>query len=193
MMRLAGICVASLLSISSNAEEFAGQIVTVSGKVLSRNENTKTTQLILLKSGDKIYEGSVVNTGPQGTAKLLMADRTIIDLGPASVFKVNEFKLNQVSNRTVEMELKQGQMRASVNKPVPDPSGKFSVKTRAATMGVRGTEFIVKAPALSDQPNAPIPPSQITVIKGLVAVTDGSAAGGANAVNLSAGMQVNRG
>lgn len=193
-MRLAIFCLGAVSILSAQAaDEVAGQIVSVTGKVLARNEKSKTTQLTLLKSGDKIYEGSVVNTGASGTAKLLMSDRTIIDLGPSSVFKVNEFKLKQVSNRTVEMELEQGQMRASVNKAVPDPQGKFSVKTRAATMGVRGTEFLVKTPPLPP-PGAPPAPAQITVVKGLVAVADtGGGPKTGNPVMLSAGMQLQKG
>lgn len=186
-------CLGAISILSAQAaDEVAGQIVSVSGKVLARNEKSKTTQLTLLKSGDKLYEGSVVNTGAGGTAKLLMSDRTIIDLGPSSVFKVNEFKLKQVTNRTVEMELEQGQMRASVNKAVPDPQGKFSVKTRAATMGVRGTEFLVKTPPIPPT-GGPPPPAQITVVKGLVAVADnGGPKTGGNPVMLSAGMQLQK-
>ncbi len=159
-------------AISVNADTVVGQAVSVSGKVLVRNEKATNAQMSFLKPGDKFGESTIINTGSNGAVKLLMTDKTIVDLGPSSLFKVTEYKLNQGSDRKVDVSLDYGQIRASVNQPVAE-KGKFTIRTKAATMGVRGTEFVVSA-ALPPKAGEPVPSTQtqVTVIKGRVDVSD---------------------
>ncbi len=172
---------------SAHAEE-AGKAVSVSGRVLVRTEDGKTQKMAFLKPGDTLGKGSVLNTSSVGAVKLLMTDKTILDLGPSTLFKVNEYKLNQGSDRNVDMEMSYGKIRASVNTPV-GAKGKFTIRTKAATMGVRGTEFIVSSDVASfmapeakatkdgaknmemkEPPKNVVGKTEITVIKGSVNV-----------------------
>lgn len=166
-----GLVISQCLVSSAMADAFSGQAVSVSGKVLVRNEKSQN-QMSFLKAGDKIVEGSIINTGSTGSAKLLMTDKTIVDLGPSSLFKINEYQLNKGGDRKVDVALDYGQIRASVNQPVND-KGKFTIRTKAATMGVRGTEFVVAA-AIPPRAGEAAPPqqTQVTVIKGRVDVSD---------------------
>lgn len=129
---------------TASTEEQAGQVVNVSGRVLVRNEDQSKPDLKILKAGDTISQGTVLNTSSVGNAKLLMTDKTVLDLGPSTLFKVKEYqhKKGEDQNRKVEMSMGYGKIRASVNSPV-GPRGKFTIKTRTATMGVRGTEFVI--------------------------------------------------
>ena len=73
----------------------------------------------------------------------LFNDKSIMDLGQSSLFKVEEFESREnPEERKVEMSLGYGRIRAAINQKVGN-LGKFKIKTRAATMGVRGTEFYV--------------------------------------------------
>jgi hypothetical protein len=164
------------LAFSSVAfsEERAGQAVNVTGRVLVRNEDQSKPTLTVLKSGDTITQGTVLNTSSIGNAKLLMSDKTVLDLGPSTLFKVKEYQLKKGEDRTVEMSMGYGKIRASVNSPV-GPRGKFTIKTRSATMGVRGTEFVISAGLGATVKSAEKAISmagqtQITVIKGKVDV-----------------------
>lgn len=171
----------------------SGKAVNVSGRVLVRNEDASQPDLKLLKSGDTITEGTVLNTSSVGNAKLLLNDKTVLDIGPSTLFKVHEFQLKAGEDRNVNMSMGYGKIRAAVNIPV-GPRGKFTIKTRTATMGVRGTEFVVTTdlgatpppppPPQDAKPGAPGEPSppakaatstegqtQITVIQGKLEVT----------------------
>lgn len=130
----------------------AGRVVSVSGKAFVRSEDVKKKQTkgetSLLRAGAIIQEGDVINTNSKGRVKLLMKDRSIVDLGSSTLFKVNEYKVADSTqgkkNRKVDLSLGYGKIRALVDKR-KKKKGSFRVRTRSATMGVRGTEFIVKS------------------------------------------------
>lgn len=159
--------------INAFAEDYVGQIVSVNGKVLVRTEASQQMQMTFLKAGDKIYKGSIVNTSSSGAVKILMTDRTIIDLGPSALFKVNDYQLNKGGDRKVDIGVDYGQVRASVNQPISSDKGKFTIRTKSATMGVRGTEFVINS-VLADRkdPSAGSAKTELTVIKGRVEVAD---------------------
>ena len=185
------------LSTECLAGDASGKVVSISGRVLSRNDRDKTPHMTFMKTGDIIAPGSIINTDSTSSVKLLMSDKTILDLGPSTLFKISEYKLNGGSDREVGLQMDYGKIRASVNTPV-GAKGKFTVKTRTASMGVRGTEFSVVAdssapppPASSNKPgNGSGPgsgkspgggtvnaPTAITVFHGTVAVQQVTASG----------------
>jgi hypothetical protein len=96
-----------------------------------------------LKPADPVYREDVINTDSNGSVKILFQDQSIMDLGQSSLFKVEQFENKGKSeDRKVEMSLSYGKIRAAINQKI-GTLGKFKIKTRAATMGVRGTEFYV--------------------------------------------------
>lgn len=186
-----------ILAASSNAhaaeEDYIARAVSVNGKVLMRGEGTGNAQMTFLKAGDKLYKGTILNTGSTGSVKLLMTDRTILDLGPSSLFKMNEYQLKAgaVGDRKVDMSLDYGTVRASVNEKITTDKGKFTIRTKAATMGVRGTEFVVNAglPAKDSAGASAQPPkTSLTVMHGKVEVKDTNSPG-AKPVAVTPGFQ----
>ncbi|MDR3606427.1 MAG: FecR family protein [Oligoflexia bacterium] len=129
---------------SANA---AGDVVSLDGTAFARSDakGEKDATTRNLKPGDSIYPQDVVNTGSNGHIKILMRDKSIVDLGPSSLFKVDHFdNKSGGTDREVEVSLPYGTMRAAIAQKLTG-KGKFKVRTPSATMGVRGTEFIVKA------------------------------------------------
>lgn len=125
----------------------AGDIVSVSGTVLLRSDAVSGSQAKMrtAKAGDVIFTQDVINTGSDGRIKVLMKDKSIIDLGPSALFKVDNFKgKTGAADREVDVSMVYGTMRAAVTQKL-EGKGKFKVKTPSATMGVRGTEFVVKS------------------------------------------------
>ena len=143
----------ALTAAPSFAAEPAGKAVGVVGKVLVRNLDSSKPEMRFMKVGDPVERGTLINTGSGASVKLMLKDKTILDLGGSTLFKVDEFLLKNGNNRNVQMSMDYGKVRASVNTPV-GAAGRFSIKTQAATMGVRGTEFIV-ASTLPVEPAAP--------------------------------------
>ena len=134
--------------------EQAGQVVSVSGKVMLRNE--KSGQPKTMKPGAVLTRGDIINTSSDGNAKILMSDQSIVDLGPTTLFKVDEYQGGGGNDRKVELSMDYGKVRAAVNKPL-GPSGKFKFKTKSATMGVRGTEFVVMTDLAAISAGEPAP------------------------------------
>ena len=186
------LVIPSLIAVTARAaeEDYIARAVSVSGKVLARGEGGGNVQMNFLKPGDKLYRGSIVNTGSTGAVKLLMTDRTIIDLGPSSLFKMNDYELKkgQAGDRKVDLSLDYGTVRASVNEKLTTSKGKFTIRTKAATMGVRGTEFVVNAPIPAAGAAEP-PKMALTVMHGKVEVADPNAAAGAPKFAVTPGLQ----
>ena len=97
---------------------------------------------VWLKEGDTVEEGAFVTTAANSFIKLMMSDQTQISLGPDSSIRVEE----SIEGEPGLVSINQGQIRAKVQKdPLLDKTlggkSKFLLRTRSATMGVRGTEF----------------------------------------------------
>ena len=64
------------------SRQIAGEVVSVSGKVFIRADGQSTAGVLKpAKGGDSLYAGDVVNTSSDGQVKLLLKDKTIVDLG----------------------------------------------------------------------------------------------------------------
>jgi hypothetical protein len=128
----------------------AGHIVNVAGQVRIRKDGSKDTKDVrLARGGDLVMVGDIINTPSDGRIKLLLKDRSIMDLGPSSLFKVNAFKAGAGpagNDRQVETTMAYGSLRAAVTQKL-EGKGHFKVRSPSATMGVRGTEFITETTA----------------------------------------------
>ncbi len=152
-------------------KDAAGEVVSVSGIALLRASKDKGNPATGLKlaAGNVLYQDDIINTSSDGAVKILLKDKTIVDLGPSSLFRVAVFSANHGDDRNVELDMKFGRMRLGVSKPLREP-GSFKVRTKAATMGVRGTDFIVSQPLDESGISAKSPAqnTQVTVIQGSV-------------------------
>ena len=134
-----------------------------------------------LKPGAEVYEGDVINTSSNGSVKILLADNTVMDLGPGSLMHMDSLKNLGSANREVKVEMAYGTARTSVTEKL-GPKGKFVIRTKSATMGVRGTEFIVKSQfeglgptSAAASTSAPGGKTEVMVVQGKVEVEAKSA------------------
>jgi hypothetical protein len=186
VVALFGLVLASS-AIASDAP--VGRVVSAQGKVVARVEGAGSglSRMRYLKSGDSIYRKDLINTASDGSVKILFQDDSVMDVGPSSLFKVAQYDPAADSkSRRIEMGLEYGKVRASVNQKL-GPRGKFILRTRAATMGVRGTEFYVMSDILGAEGGKPDPEApksqpihtQVVVTEGKVEVTKQGAPGAA--------------
>jgi hypothetical protein len=194
----------------------AGDVVSSDGAVFARSDKSRDKagsasadagKPRALVAGDYIYPQDVINTGSDSHVKILLKDHSIVELGSSSLFRVDQFKgKGGGSDREVEVSLPYGTMRAAIAQKLTG-SGKFKVRTPSATMGVRGTEFVVHSEMSSmkqlgqmmNHPGSMAPPpsaeggrgpasavgaTSVTVLQGNVAMShrnfDASASGGRN-------------
>lgn len=133
-------------------------------------------------TGTWIGLGKWVKTGPSSAVKLLLSDRSIIDMGAESQFEITQSRGGSGPGRRVDAQLKYGKIRGAVTEKI-GKGGSFQIRTQGTTMGVRGTEFVIQAPM--DFTSGQAAPPQIAVLQGNVEI----ASGGQNTPsNLGAGQ-----
>jgi hypothetical protein len=116
----------------------------------------------MLTNRQENWINNVIKTGAKGAKFEIVKSHTVIDVAPNSEVKVN-------ANETPEsIELVSGMARAKVVKQLANATQpKFILKTKAATMGVRGTDFVgISTPILGE--------AEIIVFDGKVDFTSAS-------------------
>jgi hypothetical protein len=140
-----------------SAQPKIGSTVTTVDQVDGVTE--KGTQTIT--TGTSVYAEEVVRTGSTGKAQVLLADRTNLTVAPMTEIRLDKFVYDPSGGGqgNVVVVATTGAFRFITGL---QPHEDYSIKTPYATMGVRGTEFIVVI-----GPNG----LQIQVLSGVVVVT----------------------
>jgi hypothetical protein len=152
-----------------SAQPKIGNTVTTVDQVEGETEKGKQT----ITTGTFIYADEVVRTGTTGKAQLLFADRTNLTVAPMTEVHLDKFVYdpNGGGQGNVVLVATAGSFRFITGLL---PHEDYEIKTPFATMGIRGTEFIVVISATG---------LQIQVLSGVVVVTTISG----QVVTLSAG------
>jgi hypothetical protein len=95
-----------------------------------------------IDSKGELLQGDSVVTGPGQTAKITFSDLSEVWVNPESKLTLEKYS-DIPKNRLNNMFLEKGLARALVTK-LKDDKIQFQLKTRAATMGVRGTDFVAE-------------------------------------------------
>ena len=102
-------------------------------------------QTIFAEIGLEIWENDILRTGPDGSIGVVFSDDTLLSLGPESVLVIDEFVFapNQEEFSIVLRMLKgtAAYLSGLISKLAPE-SAHF--KTPTASIGIRGTKFVVK-------------------------------------------------
>jgi hypothetical protein len=93
---------------------------------------------IALKKGDKLNEGEVVQTGKKSFVQIRITDKGFVNVGPESEITISQM----ADNKPRIIGILKGQIRATF-KDKKTKDHKLLVKTKSASMGVRGTDFHV--------------------------------------------------
>lgn len=117
------------------------------------------------RPGDWIPAGATVKTGADGKAKLLLADKSIVDLGPQTSFTVD----SSVADVGSQTRLDSGMVRSSIRKKM-EKKINFQMRTKTSVLAVRGTEFIVRS---TDSAGGRAVQEEVTVRDGSVGVDAG--------------------
>ncbi|MDR6886612.1 FecR family protein [Variovorax sp. 3319] len=97
------------------------------------------------KPGDALSAVDRIVTGPDSSAAVVLRDDTTLVVGPSSRLDLKEFHFNATTHEGgVLVSLLRGSMRmitGLIGKTNPDA---IRVETQTATIGIRGTDFIVQ-------------------------------------------------
>ena len=133
-----------------------GIVMNVEGSLSAKGGDGK---LRVLARRDKVFTGDMLFTGKDSYARVKFSDGGQISLRPTSQFKIDKFSFDekQPGKDAAEFNLLKGAMR-SISGMIGkrgDPDS-YSVKTREATAGIRGTKFGVRL-CQGDCDDTPLP------------------------------------
>lgn len=108
-----------------------GQVIVIRGK---DNQETRGSKNL------KIFSKDILKTKDAAFVRVQMIDNTVIQLGPKSIFKFEQFDIKSPTNRKSIYNFVNGQLRTVIkNKAEP---GDIIIKARSVAMGIRGTEIL---------------------------------------------------
>lgn len=95
--------------------------------------------------GDKVQASDVIVTGSKGTVGITFADDSRLSIGPNSVLAIDRFVFDSTTHAGVsETSLRKGTLAAVSGKLTRQSPEAMKVRTPAAILGVRGTEFLIR-------------------------------------------------
>ena len=136
-----GFFLVVLLTLPAQAQD-VGQIKISKGAVSIERSGQKLPAAV----GAKVQAGDVVKTGTDGSVGIVFIDASLLSAGPNSVLTIDKFVFDSTTNQgAFESTLSKGTLSAVSGKIAKQSPDAMKVKTPAAVLGVRGTEFVVRA------------------------------------------------
>jgi hypothetical protein len=131
-----------LLTSASHAADAIGQIKTETGTVTIERSGAAKPAAI----GDHVFQSDTIITAANGTVGITFADNSMMSLGPNSRLALDQFRFNATTHVGVfDSSLQKGTLAVKSGEIVHQTPEAMHIKTPAALLGVRGTEFVVRA------------------------------------------------
>jgi hypothetical protein len=137
---------AGLLAAGPLAANDIAQIKTVSGTVVVE----RGSQRILGAAGMKLQQADVIRTGIDGAVGITFADNTMMSAGPNSALALDRFSFNSTTHEgKLDASMRSGTLSVISGKIAKQSPDGVTVRTPAAILGARGTEFFVQVVPLN--------------------------------------------
>ena len=95
--------------------------------------------------GTRVREGDILVTGADGTLGVTFRDNSLISVGPESRLAIDRFVFDPTTHKgAFETSLSKGTLAGVSGKIAKQSPDAMKVKTPAALLGVRGTEFVIR-------------------------------------------------
>jgi hypothetical protein len=96
--------------------------------------------------GERVFQSDRIVTGGDGSVGIAFRDDSLLSAGPDSVLAIDRFVFDSTTYEgSFDAALKRGTLSVVSGKIVKQSPGAMKVRTPAAVLAVRGTEFAVKA------------------------------------------------
>jgi hypothetical protein len=130
----------ALVALPALAGE-AGRVKVSNGEVQIERDGKRLPAPV----GAVIQARDTVKTGPDGSVGITFQDNSLLSAGPNSELVIERFVFDSTTHKgEFDTALKKGTLAVVSGKIVKQSPESMRVKTPAAIMGVRGTEFVVK-------------------------------------------------
>lgn len=135
-----------------------GKVVALRGDANILREEAQ----IKIKLGSEVEKSDAIVTKANAKLQLIFNDKTIITIGPNSNFKIEEYIYEKKKNKA-QFSMARGTFKTITGKIGKIAPNRFKIKTKSATIGIRGTQFLVNASSKN---------VQVFCTQGAVSVTD---------------------
>jgi len=151
----------------------AGKVVYHSGEAWALRDGER----VVLQQGAEVHSGDVIVTTKSGRAKFSMVDNSVVYVGRQSRITIDRYDMKEGSLFSGSFNMLWGKVRFLVTK-LNSSRANFSVKTKTATIGVRGTQFavLVNPPSVDLKPFVKVP-SVIPAVPTTVMLFEGAVIG----------------
>jgi hypothetical protein len=131
-----------LAPFTTAAEEAIGQIKTEAGGVTIERGGKKLPAAI----GDHVFRSDTVVTAAHSSVGITFSDNSLMALGPFSRLSLDQFRFDTTTHAgAFDVTLHRGALAVKSGQIVRQTPEAMRVRTPAALLGVRGTEFVVRA------------------------------------------------
>ena len=139
---LAAAVLASFLAVAGTAwANDVGQVKTAKGAVHVERDGKRLPASV----GMPIHQSDALVTGTDGSVGVTFSDNSLLSTGPNSVLVVDRYNFNSTTHTgRFDASLKKGTLAVVSGKMVKQSPDAMKIRTPAAIMGVRGTEFVVQ-------------------------------------------------
>ena len=119
-----------------------GQIKTAKGAVSIERGGQKLPATV----GAKVSQSDTVVTGADGSVGITFVDNSLLSAGPNSSLAIERYAFDPTTHAgAFDTKLSRGTLSVVSGKIAKQTPGAMTVKTPAAILGVRSTEFVVRA------------------------------------------------
>jgi hypothetical protein len=130
-----------VLAVAPAEAQDVGRLKTVKGTVHIEREGRREPALV----GAGVRQADTLVTGPDGAVGVTLVDETLLSAGPNSVLVIERFVYDGVKPGALEAALTKGTLAVVSGRIAKQAPDAMRVRTPAAILGVRGTEFVVRA------------------------------------------------
>jgi hypothetical protein len=116
-----------------------GQIKVVKGGVSIE----RSGQALPGAVGARLQASDVIKTGADGSVGIVMSDNSLLSAGPNSILSLDRFEFDPTSSQgQFDASLRKGSLSVISGRIAKQSPDAMTVRTPAAILGVRGTEFV---------------------------------------------------
>lgn len=132
----------SFAAIPAQAEDSVGQVKTAKGDVKVLRHGAT----LPLNVGDHVFQSDMISTAKGASVGITFVDNSMMSLGPGSQLALDQFQFDTTTHAGVfNTSLAKGTLAVKSGQIVQQTPEAMHIKTPAALLGVRGTEFLVRA------------------------------------------------
>jgi hypothetical protein len=142
----AALAAGALVAAPLSANDIA-QIKTFSGTVMVE----RGSQRVLASEGLKLQQADVIRTGIDGSVGITFIDNTMMSAGPNSSLTLDKFSFNSTTHEgRLDTSIRSGTLSVISGKIAKQSPEAMTIRTPAAILGARGTEFFVQVVPLNN-------------------------------------------